>query len=406
MLAWQKTPADVRMFCVGGWAGTGKTKLAGRVACLLEDAGVRVAFAAPTGRAARVFSRSLRASGSPSGATTVHGLIYEPEVDEVTKRVVRWARRPVLEADLIIVDEASMLSRQLATDLLAFNVPVLAIGDHGQLPPVGEDVGLMATPHVRLETVHRQALGNPIITFAALVRAGAPVGALATFCKHLGGRAVRWDPHVLSEALELPARAVDNMWRDVVDPPFTPFDAMLLVHRNKTRVHANAFARRCLHHESKLPVVGDVIVCLRNTDDTKTLEGGQAGEWLMNGVRARVKSVPENRPPGWLVVVDEEGRELMVRSNVHQYGRPQTFKGLDEIPVREGAAEMRSWKAAGVLCDFGYCLTVHKAQGSQARSVAVLLEDSIDLDTDDGRRWLYTAATRAVETLLVVPERA
>ncbi len=395
MLAFQRAPGDVPLFTVGGWAGTGKTKLAGRVAQQLEEKGVRVAYAAPTGRAAKVLSRSLRASGVDGTATTVHGLIYEPEVDEETKRVIRWVRRTQIEADFIVIDEASMLSRQLAGDLLAFGVPVLAIGDHGQLPPVGEDVGIMARPHVRLETVHRQALGNPIIAFAALVRAGAPVDALSTYAKHLGGGAVRWDSGALLEALNLPVQDLEK-----------PFDSLLLVHTNKRRVFANKHVRSLLGEEGKLPVQGDLVVCLRNTSDTKTLEGGQAGLWLMNGERALVLEVPGERPPGWYVLRDEEERRMLVRACVPQFNRAQTFKGLDEIPVKDGASEVRSWRAAGVLLDHGYALTGHKAQGSQARRVAVLLERSINLDTEDGRRWLYTTATRAIETLLVVPERA
>ena len=59
-------------------------------------------------------------------------------------------------------------------DLLSFGLPVLFVGDHGQLEPIGTSAGLMADPHVRLETIHRQARGNPILRLATALREGRP----------------------------------------------------------------------------------------------------------------------------------------------------------------------------------------------------------------------------------------
>ena len=71
---------------------------------------------------------------------------------------------------LIIVDEASMVDDMMIRDLRSFGVPILAVGDHGQLPPVGGVGSLMKNPNLRLEQIHRQAEGNPIIALSKMMR--------------------------------------------------------------------------------------------------------------------------------------------------------------------------------------------------------------------------------------------
>jgi hypothetical protein len=84
----------------------------------------------------------------------------------------RFIRRERLDRDynLIVVDEASMVSDEILETLLGYDVPVLAVGDHGQLPPVRGVGSLMRRPDLRLEKIHRQAAGNPIIALSAKVR--------------------------------------------------------------------------------------------------------------------------------------------------------------------------------------------------------------------------------------------
>src|SRR5262249_38992490 len=117
-------------------------------------------------------------------AQTIHSLIYIPEeivtvetvqlpggkVRQVTKKRTLWNCRDDLDVSGILVDEASMISGQLYADLCSFGLPLVFVGDHGQLEPVGEDVGLMADPDFTLETIHRNA--NEICHFGAHLRHG------------------------------------------------------------------------------------------------------------------------------------------------------------------------------------------------------------------------------------------
>src|SRR5688500_3222997 len=166
---WMKScrPPLFRLF---GYAGTGKTTLARRIA---EGVDGDVLFAAFTGKAAQV----MRNKGC-ANARTIHSLIYRPrgekpekETGELQPAFALNRASPVGKAKLIIVDECSMVDEALGRDLLSFGTPVLVLGDPGQLPPVksGDGGGGYFTEHepdVMLTEIHRQARDNPIVALA------------------------------------------------------------------------------------------------------------------------------------------------------------------------------------------------------------------------------------------------
>src|SRR5262245_25074698 len=120
------TPQVFRLF---GYAGTGKTTLARHIA---DAADGEVKFAAFTGKAASV----MRGKGC-RGASTIHGLIYRArESGEEIPSFDLWDEAPASKAELIIIDECSMVDAELGRDLLSFGVPVLVLGDPAQLPPI------------------------------------------------------------------------------------------------------------------------------------------------------------------------------------------------------------------------------------------------------------------------------
>ena len=80
------------------------------------------------------------------------------------------------DAKLLVLDEVSMVGRELATDLLAFGKPILVLGDPGQLPPIkGEGAFNTDTPDVLLTEVHRQAAESAIIRLATAAREGTTI---------------------------------------------------------------------------------------------------------------------------------------------------------------------------------------------------------------------------------------
>ena len=155
--AWYKDPHGAPFFYLGGYAGTGKTTLAKHFAASING----VSFCAFTGKAALV----MRQKGCV-GASTIHSLIYtfDTEAPPGTLRFIRNPLSPLLMANLVIVDECSMVNRQLGEDLLSFGKKVLVLGDPAQLPPVeGAGFFTLGEPDFLLTEIHRQAAENPII---------------------------------------------------------------------------------------------------------------------------------------------------------------------------------------------------------------------------------------------------
>jgi hypothetical protein len=120
---------DRQYFVLHGLAGTGKTTVLAALAQRLRG----TSLLAPTGKAAAVLARK---TGLPTN--TLHRLLYMPETDEQGNLIgFRPKFEPGRFAGMIaLVDEASMIGTELATDLLASGIRIIASGDPGQLPPV------------------------------------------------------------------------------------------------------------------------------------------------------------------------------------------------------------------------------------------------------------------------------
>ena len=145
-----------RVLVITGGPGTGKTTLVRGILAAVAEDGLRVALAAPTGRAARRLAESTGRE-----ARTLHRLLEaDPE------RGFRRNRGRPLEAELVIVDEASMIDTQLMAALLEALPPMAAlllVGDVDQLPSIGagqvlaDVIGSGAVPVIRLTEIFRQA---------------------------------------------------------------------------------------------------------------------------------------------------------------------------------------------------------------------------------------------------------
>lgn len=368
-----------RVLTLGGVGGSGKTTVTGYLAKKWQDEGLLVAYAAPTGKAAQVLTRNLQRFGVNQVATTIHALLYKPIVDHRTGRVIGWEPRGAIDASLLVLDEASMISQEVFAEVLTRCLPVLAIGDHKQLPPVGEKSSLMESPHIRLERIHRQAAGNPVIRLATAARNGAPPEALRALAEDIGDPRIRVGS--INEAIQFGK------------PP-----GFLVCYTNKMRVQLTRFAREeFLDLDPKdPPQQGEPVICLRNQKVT--------GVFIPNGMRGIIQSKVQVLPEHYVadVLFDEPvGFVPKLRMCRFQFERPQTFSGYDEIPHGEMFAT--SWSQAGGLFDYAYAITGHKAQGDAAESVAVVVElwGLERMEPEDRSRWLYTAISRSSERLLL-----
>jgi ATP-dependent exoDNAse (exonuclease V) alpha subunit len=372
--AWYKGKKS-QYLTLGGYAGTGKTTLVAYLRKALRDYDdeVTVAFCAYTGKAARVLADKLREQHvmkRGDSVSTIHSLIYTSE--ESRDGNPRWIRKDKLGWDLIVVDEASMVDEAIWRDLLSFDVPVLAVGDHGQLPPVNSSFNLMAEPTLRLERIWRQAAGSPIIEVATLARQQGVLPAQEF------GLGVRKLDRTLPETGQIVQEMLEN-WNP---------ELLVLCGYNATRVKLNAAIRQMRDMVSPEPQSGDVIVCLRNN----------RAKHIFNGMLGRVqRATPTRGEDGseWYnLEVEFEGEDFTYSGYAvrEQFGAMTSVSNLPVAPDGE----------RGDLWDFGYALTVHKAQGSQAPGVLLFEERFAKSSEDDWRRWLYTAVTRAEQELTVV----
>ena len=111
---------------VGGLAGTGKTTVIFELKKLKQFQYYGVAALA--GKAANVLQRK-----GIFDAGTIHSHIYETKRDRLTNKLI-FTLKPFVAVDGFIIDESSMIGKKLYNDLLSFNLPVIFVGDHGQLP--------------------------------------------------------------------------------------------------------------------------------------------------------------------------------------------------------------------------------------------------------------------------------
>ncbi|MCU0732158.1 MAG: AAA family ATPase [Hyphomonas sp.] len=141
--AWLRNPGRQQVFRLFGFAGTGKTTLAQHFAGGVDGP---VLFGAFTGKAAHVMHKK-----GCRGARTIHSLIYKLDDDQMTYEP-KFRLNPdsdVAGAELVIIDEVSMVGEDLGRDLLSFGTPVLVLGDPAQLPPVkGQGFFTEAEPDV------------------------------------------------------------------------------------------------------------------------------------------------------------------------------------------------------------------------------------------------------------------
>lgn len=378
-----------RLFRVFGFAGTGKSTLTQE---LVGD--VRgVLYCAPTGKAAQV----MRTKGS-AGAMTIHRALYkvsqkgtsvleelmadlaktlkdpdhtEGDVAKLKQLIVEEEERvkqlsfyvnpeaPANEADLIVIDEGSMVGSRIGEDLMSLGIPILVQGDPGQLPPVKDRSYFMdGEPDVFLTEIHRQARDSGILRLATDIRENRNyrVGDYGPDCRVVRKGAEGNRERVL---------AADQM----------------LVHSNKNRRDANYTIRKARGREGNMPLVGDKLICLQNNHDLDIMNGSQ---WVCDeeGVRRGNVFVNVGVQP-----LDKDGPPPYTLDMHASY-----FGGSD--PSR------RDWRSAEHF-DFGEAITIHKAQGSQWPRV-YMLDDCERFDA----QLLYTGVTRgAVDVTLVASNR-
>lgn len=337
---WEFLASDRQTFTLHGVAGTGKTTVATMIAKELD----RAKLCAYTGKAASVLRKK-----SGMTTSTVHGLFYryiDKDIDPKTKRTILQFEKRIgpggMTGEKVILDECSMIDQKMAKDLLQSGAKIIAVGDPAQLPPFS-GASFFNKPDAVLIEVHRQALESAVLRQAHAVR--------------LTGRyEADGDDFVVIDK----AKAEHMLAADVI-----------LCWRNATRHRLNYKMRDLLECDLPYPMAGEQVVCLKNA----------AKFGIFNGC---VYQLARNfEPDDRTIALLMDGAEFEVPNCrfVERGGSLDDYDDDDFISA----------------FDYGYALTVHKAQGSEWDNVLLIDENH----KHDRQRWLYTAITRAAKRILV-----
>jgi exodeoxyribonuclease V len=362
---------STKQFTLAGLAGTGKTTIS---ATLSTAIGVKIDYVAPTGKAAQV----LRMKGME--AETIHSFIYDfggktkhhDERTGETREVLHFNNSEdgsKGESPLVVADEASMINESLYFDLMSQtkDARVLFVGDHGQLPPVGRDPGIMRRPDVTLERVMRQAEGNPIVAFAHRVRSEA---ALRMNLDLADGERLRIVGRSSTE--KLCKYALDSG----IDQIIVPF--------HKVRKAVNWNMRALLGMPGEL-AKGDRVVARLNNRRQHIYNGNQF-------------EIVSDVTPAVGYSSEEGDRKFIASLRSVDDGRVWEDLSL-YLPGKTGSWNDECYKGSNVAIDFAYAITCHSAQGSEWDRVLAVYSPFRGWSNE---RWLYTAVTRASKHLTVV----
>lgn len=382
IVAWYGIPVKKNQeFYLAGYAGTGKTTIVETAISIIKDKHriKKVVTAAYTGKAASV----LQNKGVPN-AMTVHRMLYMPYQDEngelcFAKRDNSDAER----ADLIVLDEISMIGPEIANDIRALGVKILVIGDPGQLPPIKKrgDLSFGKTftdrePDRFLKQIHRQAADSPILELATMARQGIklPIGYNKGNVRVLP---LNWQNREL-----------------LFDPATQPICGL-----NNNRYNYTQSIRNNLGIHSKEPIPGEKIMCCKTNYKNGFFNGFMG---TMTGIS--IEPVEIITDTGRPVIMDEWRLDVELEDMpspkhkvlIDPYLFQNHFNGGKSTPLPFNTANY------GVYSEFdwAYILTCHKAQGSQFEHVTVI--DDSDAFKTDKNKWLYTALTRAVSGLTIL----
>lgn len=359
-----KAAMDERIIVITGGPGTGKTTVINAIISIYKKLGCKVLLAAPTGRAAK---RMTEATGHE--AKTIHRLL---EFGPKEGRFKRDEKKP-LDADLIVIDETSMVDTILMYHFLKAVVPettVIFVGDVDQLPSVGAgnvlkdviDSGLI--PTVRLTEIFRQAKEGLIIMNAHRINNGE-----MPIISHDGGR--------LHDFYFFPTEEPEKAMEKIVElckekipgrfgyDPIEEIQVLTPMHRGvvgaaslntELQKHLNPSVDE-LVRGGKVFKTGDKVMQIRNSYDKEVFNGDF----------------------GRIIRIDHEVHEVVVnfdgRAVLYEYSE------LDEIVV-------------------AYAVSVHKSQGSEFPVIVMPVHTQHYMLLQ--RNLLYTGITRGKKLVVLV----
>lgn len=372
-------------------AGTGKSTLIKFIIAAMNLKEDQVRYVAYTGKAANV----LKNKGCP-GATTAHKLLYYakmlPNGGYVFKpRPTRAVSQEGIK--VVVIDEVSMLPKDMWDLMCSHNFYILACGDPEQLPPVSDpgkkkdpNNHILDHPHIFLDEIMRQAQESEIIRLSMHIREGKTV---ATF------------PVANEQVMLIPQSDLDISMLTWAD--------QILCATNRTRNIINQQVRASYGFDPNMPQIGDKVINLHNEWSLLSNHDNPLTNGVIGTIKEMTPSVMEY--PFWLrhsqlsvpiisasISGDEEDEEF----SIIDFDQNEILTGIPSLTSKEEyIIKKRLDQPTPLHFNFGYAVTVWKAQGSQYPKV-LLFDEGWPKEPKLKKQYLYTGITRSESKLVII----
>ena len=372
-----------RYTVISVYAGTGKSTLVKFIVAALPNINPDedVIYTSFTGKATQV----LQKKGNKN-VSTLHKLLFE----SIPKPDGTFFRKPVefIPYKIVIVDECSMVPKELLQRLIKYNVHIICLGDPGQLPPINknEDNHLLDHPHIFLDEIMRQEAESEIINLTMDIRAGKPL------TRYQGKEVQVLNKDELTTGMLL--------WAD-----------QIICAKNETRIALNNQMRDLLGRSGG-PQDGDKVICLKNNWDIYSVNDNP----LVNGTIGYLKdsfSTYINLPRQITSDGQPKKLDILTANFISDTDEDYGILNMDKQLITTGVPGLdwktsykmgRNWRFQDKIPDqftYGYAITCHKSQGSEWDNVLVI-EEGFPFEKEEHKQWLYTAATRAAKKLVII----
>jgi predicted NAD-dependent protein-ADP-ribosyltransferase YbiA (DUF1768 family) len=402
-------------YLLAGYAGTGKTTIAENIAKYGTQSGKAISVLAPTNKAAKVLNDKLKSTGVASEPTTIHKAIYgEPDPD-----TGEWVAKSDIKNSVIIVDESSMIAKEVMEDLLRLtkgkNNTIIFMGDSFQLEPVGEDSGLFKgkvtevnNSKSELTEVKRQSLDSDILKVATVIR----------------NDKVAYVPETSTEDFKI-TNSKNEFIQNFKQSVKNNDDVAMIVATNAERIFMNKLARGAKFGENVENIINpnETIISIANSSEYSNSElfnvKDLRGEPTKHSITFTDNYGKESRYDIYLAyVVNDNNKEIPILL-LPEIDKPSVYHAQILKAARESSRELYNalsgWifttnrgaeklSPALTIGTYGYAITAHKSQGSQWNKVYV--NQNYVIPGSDAARWFYTAVTRAAKEVEIFPTRA
>lgn len=429
--------ADSPIGLLIGTPGTGKTFTAAAIIRkIIEQFGAdSVAVAAPTGKAAVRCMQAMKANGVTVAATTIHRLLGLGTAFAEKRETGAFNEFHTLPFQFLVIDESSMIDTDLAAALfraLPDTANILLIGDPYQLPPVGHgaplrDLIAAGIPCGELTEIRRNA--GLIVRACAAIKDGKRFDTAEKYDPEAGDNLRHFETIDENETLETVEELLLRFQESRTFNPVWQTQVIVAVNdKGKcSRRIINDRLQKLLNSDGFRAApnpfaIGDKVICLKNGRYSRVKEPAEnANPRDPNSYTAKRTILPGGGvggPEEHYVANGEIGRVVAVNANVFiarfseddalvkvVVGKKKEADNGDSTKRGDGTGDEGDGADKGRGCNFdlAYAITCHKAQGSEAPCVIVVIDEAGGRVAS--REWVYTAISRARDLCVTVGRR-